>query len=138
MFDKIKIFLALLVSVLYPTLLSAGISGTLSGTVLDQETGNTLPGASILVEGTTMGAMADRNGYFIIYNLPAGNYNISVSMIGYTKLTIKNVKINIDLNTSLKIFLSAEVLPLNEVIITEEKQLIKSEITSSTYFISGV
>lgn len=115
----------------------AGITGTLSGTVTDKETAQILPGAFILVEGTTMGSMANRNGYFIIYNLPAGNYDLRIKMIGYSQLKIKDVIINVDLTTNLNIEISAEVLPLAPVTITDEKKLIKKDITSSTYFISG-
>lgn len=117
--------------------LFAGITGTLSGQVFDKETGKILPGAAIFVEGTTMGAMADKNGFYMIHNLPAGIYDVSVKMIGYSKVTIKNVRINVDLNTELNFHLSTEVVPLNEVLVTKERQLIQSEITSSTYFVSG-
>jgi outer membrane receptor for ferrienterochelin and colicin len=115
----------------------AGITGTISGKVRDKETNTVLPGAAIIVEGTTMGAMADKNGFYLIHNLPAGAYDVSVSMIGYSKLTIKNVKINVDLNTELNFYLTTRVLPLEEVVVTQNRQLIQSEITSSTYFISG-
>lgn len=84
-----------------------------------------------------MGAMADKNGFYMIHNLPAGTYDVSVSMIGYSKLTIKNVKVNVDLNTDLNLNLTTRVLPLEEVVITQSRQLIQSEITSSTYFVSG-
>lgn len=117
--------------------LYAGITGTISGKIRDKETSTVLPGAAILVEGTTTGAMADKNGFYMIHNLPAGTYDVSVSMIGYTKLTIKNVKVNVDLNTELNFNLTTRVLPLEEVVVTQNRQLIQSEITSSTYFISG-
>lgn len=115
----------------------AGITGTISGKILDKETSAVLPGAAIIVEGTTMGAMADKNGFYMIHNLPAGTYDVSVSMIGYSKLTIKNVKVNVDLNTELNFYLTTRVLPLEEVVVTQNRQLIQSEITSSTYFVSG-
>lgn len=128
------IFIVLMCSTHY---LYAGITGTLSGQVFDKQTGQILPGAAIFVEGTTMGAMADKNGFYTIHNLPAGTYDVSVRMIGYSKVTIKDVRINVDLDTELNFHLSTEVLPLNEVLITKERQLIQSEITSSTYFVSG-
>ena len=115
----------------------AGITGTLSGTVIDKETEKALPGAQIVVEGTTTGAMADKSGFYMIQNLPAGTYDVGVHMIGYSKVTIKDVQINLDLNTTLNFYLPAEVLIFKEVIITKKHELIQNEITSSTYFISG-
>jgi outer membrane receptor for ferrienterochelin and colicin len=117
--------------------LYGGITGTLSGFVRDKETKHVLPGAAIIVEETTMGAMADKNGFYIIHNLPAGTYDVSVKMIGYSKLTIKNVKITVDLVTELNFYLPTEVLKLKEVVITKPRELIQNEITSSVYFISG-
>lgn len=117
--------------------LMAGITGSISGKVRDHETGLILPGASVKVEGTTLGAQADKNGRYMIHNLPAGTYDVSVEMIGYSKVTITNVQVNVDLNTELNFDLTTKVLPLEEVVVTERRQLIHSEITSSTYFISG-
>jgi len=115
----------------------AGISGTISGHILDQKTGMPLPGAAIIIEGTTLGTMADKNGAFVIHNLPAGTYDVSISMIGYRKLTIQNVLINVDRNTEKEISLSAEVLSVEAIVVTEANNLIQSDLTSSTYFISG-
>lgn len=135
---KKHIFIIFLISCAFAySTVFAGITGTLSGTVTDKKTGQILPGASVLVEGTTMGAMVNRNGHFIIYNLPAGDYDLNIEMIGYSQLNIKEVSINVDLTTNLDIQISAEVLSLKEVTITEENKLIKRDITSSTYFISG-
>ncbi|MFQ5865660.1 MAG: TonB-dependent receptor domain-containing protein [bacterium] len=131
------LFTSILLVCSFYNVLYGGITGTLSGLVRDKETGNILPGASIVVEGTTMGAMADKNGFYMIQNLPAGTYDVSVIMIGYSKLTMKDVKIYVDLNTELNFYLSTEVLPLEEVVVTKKRELIQSEITSSTYFVSG-
>ncbi len=115
----------------------AGITGTLSGTVIDKLTEKALPGAQIVIEGTTMGAMADKSGFYMIQNLPAGTYDVSVHMIGYSIFRIKDVQINLDLNTTQNFYLPEEILTLKEVIITKKHGLIQNEITSSTYFISG-
>jgi len=56
---------------------------TVSGTVSDAGTGNALPGANVVVEGTDLGAAADANGNYSITNVPAGA-TVTASMIGYT------------------------------------------------------
>ena len=56
---------------------------TVSGTVSDAATGNALPGANVVVEGTDLGAAAAGNGSYTIANVPAGA-TITASMIGYT------------------------------------------------------
>ncbi|MFQ5707915.1 MAG: TonB-dependent receptor domain-containing protein [bacterium] len=135
---KSKIVTWSLFSQLLITCLSyGGITGTLSGVVRDKDARNVLPGAAIQVEGTTMGAMADKNGFFMIHNLPAGTYDVSASMIGYHKSTIKNVKINVDLVTRLDFYLSTKVLQLKEIVVTQQREFIQKDLTSSTYYISN-
>ena len=56
---------------------------TITGTVSDAANGNGLPGANVVVDGTTMGAAADADGYFVIENVPNGRYTLTASVIGY-------------------------------------------------------
>ena len=56
---------------------------TVSGTVTNAATGDALPGANVVVEGTNMGAAAAADGSFSISNVPAGSYTITASVIGY-------------------------------------------------------
>lgn len=56
---------------------------TITGTVTDASSGNGLAGANVVVGGTTMGAAADADGYFVIENVPNGTYTLTASVIGY-------------------------------------------------------
>jgi len=56
---------------------------TITGNVTDAENGNALPGANVVVGGTTMGAAADADGYYVIENVPDGTYTLTASVIGY-------------------------------------------------------
>jgi hypothetical protein len=57
--------------------------GTITGTVTEAATGDALAGANVVVEGTDLGAAADMDGYFSIAGVPAGNYTVTASVIGY-------------------------------------------------------
>ncbi len=61
----------------------AAESGVIQGVVKDAQTGDPLPGANILVVGTSLGASSDLDGSFVIRNVPAGNYKIRTTYIGY-------------------------------------------------------
>lgn len=67
----------------------AAASGTIKGKVFDSGTKDPLPGANVLVEGTSIGAASDINGNFIIHDVPAGSQTISVSYVGYITEIIK-------------------------------------------------
>ncbi|MBN1926721.1 MAG: TonB-dependent receptor [Prolixibacteraceae bacterium] len=63
----------------------------ITGTVTDATSGETLLGASVILEGTTIGAMSDFDGNFLIDRIPPGTYNLVCKFISYKPDTIKNV-----------------------------------------------
>ena len=64
------------------TIAEAGITGKIAGEVKDSQTGEPLIGATILVEGTRLGAAADIDGYYVILNVPPGKYTVSEHFAG--------------------------------------------------------
>ena len=66
---KISSINSFLFILLFNQLLSAGITGKISGKVRDAETREPLPGANIIIERTTMGAASDVEGVFFILNI---------------------------------------------------------------------
>jgi hypothetical protein len=56
---------------------------TLSGTVVDGETGEVLPGAHVVLAGLDLGAVTNAAGYFALPGLPAGMYRVRASFVGY-------------------------------------------------------
>src|SRR5690606_5254991 len=90
---------------------------TLNGSVLDRQTGETLIGATIKLIGTKqIGTSTNSYGYYSL-SVPQGDYEISVSYIGYNSVLRK-----INLNSNQKLDFQLEVSnQLNEVIVSAEK-----------------
>ena len=44
----------------------AATTGKIQGTVRDAQTGEPLPGANVVIDGTQRGAVTDGNGYYVI------------------------------------------------------------------------
>lgn len=66
--------------------------GILVGVVSDSVSDFSLPGANVSITGTLFGASTDLNGEFRITNIPAGNYDIRITYIGYqTKLISQEI-----------------------------------------------
>jgi len=61
---------------------------TVSGYVVDAETGETIIGVNVMIEGTLKGAATDGNGYFVIPGLEAGSYALRVMHIAYEEKII--------------------------------------------------
>ena len=60
---------------------------TITGTVIDSDLGDALPGATVMVEGTTNGTSTDFDGNFSI-EVSSASGNLIVSYIGYNSKTI--------------------------------------------------
>lgn len=60
--------------------------GNLRGVVKDGS-GNILPGASVLIGGSTRGTSTDINGAYLLQGIPAGSRQIVVSYLGYENVT---------------------------------------------------
>jgi len=85
-----SVFLAVLILSL--TVAHAQESGRIAGLVLDKVSEEPLPGANVLLEGTTIGAASDLNGEYLIPKVSPGSYNLVVKYIGYKEI---NVPINV-------------------------------------------
>ena len=59
------------------------LAAELKGTVRDAETGESLPGANVYIEGVKRGATTDLDGQFAIANVGTGSHTLVVSFIGY-------------------------------------------------------
>ncbi len=127
----------LIIFLLLPVFLFAGTSGKIAGRVIDASTGAPLPGANVRVVETTMGASTDADGYYFIINVPPGVYELNVTMMGYRPKTITNVKVNIDLTTTVNFTLESTVIELGEVVVVAERPMIELDVTSGTARISS-
>ncbi|NOX90016.1 MAG: TonB-dependent receptor [Calditrichaeota bacterium] len=96
--------------------LQAGTSGKIVGLVSDAKTGEPLPGVNVVLEGTVMGASTDLEGYYVILNVPPGEYTMTFSMIGYSTKKITNVRVNIDQTTTINMKMEEMTLDIGEEI----------------------
>ncbi len=61
----------------------AQTTGTVAGYVVEAESGDPLPGANVIVEGTALGVSTDGDGRFRLGNVPAGTQTLVASFVGY-------------------------------------------------------
>ncbi len=58
-------------------------SGTVIGEVIDPVTGETLPGATVAVQGTHIGVSTDVDGRYTLRRVPAGSQTLEIRYMGY-------------------------------------------------------
>lgn len=63
-------------------------NGSVTGVVLDAQTGETLIGANVFIEGTSNGTATNIEGEFILTNVPPESHTLKISYIGYNNKTI--------------------------------------------------
>ena len=103
--------------------LKAQETGTISGTVVDAETGETLIGVNIMVDGTSKGTATNLDGYYSINGLEAGTYTIVASYVSFQRQTITGVEVEAGEVAKLDLTLVPETEDLGDVIITAEAVL---------------
>ena len=123
------IFMGLL---LLASIVNASTTGKISGRITDAATGEPLPSVNVFVKGTYMGAASDLKGRYAIINVPSGKYTLIVQMMGYKKVTVNDVRVSIDLTTTLDFKLEEKVIDsTEEVVITAERPLVQKDMTSA-------
>ncbi len=92
-------------------------TGAIRGIVLDASSGSPLADVNIVLKGTTLGAAADREGKFIIANVPPGRYVLSALAVGYETAEVPNVSVRANDTTSETIRLKESSIPVGEVVV---------------------
>ena len=98
---------------------------TITGTVSAGDTKETLPGATIVIKGTTTGAVTDINGKYTL-KVPEGIVILVYSFVGYTTQEIK-----IGPQNSVDVSLEPSKTTLSEVVVVGYGTLRKSDLTGA-------
>ena len=105
-------------------------SQSINGFVREESSGEPISYANVFLSNTAFGAATSRDGYFVITDVPKGEYEFNVSMIGYS---VYKEKINVSDTSSLRleIRLKEEVIETSEILVTAERQKFERMIESS-------
>ena len=92
-FHKKVAFIILTKILFFSSLLNAQTTGGIKGKLIDSAKVETIPNASIIIQGTSKGVSSNANGEFELSKLKPGKYNIVISCTGYEADTIFNVDV---------------------------------------------
>ncbi|MGC4021296.1 MAG: TonB-dependent receptor [Cyclobacteriaceae bacterium] len=104
---------------------------TITGKVTSKEDNQPVPGANILVQGTTRGTTSDVDGNFQLA-LQASDNAIVVSFVGYKPQTIE-----VGAQTTFNIILESEATNLQEVVVVGYGTQKKSDVTGAVANVKG-
>ena len=103
----------------------------ITGTVTSTEDGLGVPGATVLVKGTTIGTATDIDGKYSI-NVPSGSNVLVFTFVGLT-----SQEVNIGNRSTINVALESDVTALNEVIVTGYGTQPKREVTGAVSSVKG-
>ena len=104
---------------------------TITGMVTSKEDGSGIPGASVLVPGTTNGALTDVTGKFTL-SVPNNATTLRISFIGMT-----TVEVTIGTRKEINVALEMESTTLDEVVVVGYGSVRKSDLTGAVSSVKG-
>ena len=106
---KVRITLSMVLLLLATTLFAQNVS--VSGVVTDASNGESIPGASVILRGTTTGTVTDINGGFTL--TAPSNATLIISSIGY-----KTAEVPVNGRSTINVALDVDNELLEEVVVT--------------------
>lgn len=130
-----------LLLLLFSSMAFAATTGKIAGFVTDKESGEPLIGANVMVlengNVTCMGAATDGEGYFAILNIEPGNYDVRVSYVGYSSMTVQDLQVSINLTTELNAGLIVKAISVGDVVVVATRPLLKEDEFASTHNVTA-
>lgn len=104
-------------------------TGSLKGYVKNDSTRKPIDGASIFIKEANISSVTDGFGGYFIKNIPAGNYTIQISHVGFAVLEEK-IKIEDGVTTEANIFIIPSEVSLSAVTVNASKDITLSSVSS--------
>jgi TonB-linked SusC/RagA family outer membrane protein len=135
-----------------PTGAYAQSTGSISGRVTDEKKEG-IPGATVLVDGTSLGSSTNVDGTFSLQNVPAGTQTLVISFVGYNTVR-RPVTVVAGQTATIDASISENTTQLSEAVVIgygtqrrqdvtgsveqiTEKQFVKGQVTNPEQLIQG-
>ena len=101
------------------------------GFIRENETGEPLPYANIILPELNRGATSNVEGYFVVSDLPVGTHTLIVSIIGYSKYE-QTIELPADMSLRLDIRLDQAIIEGQSIEVSAEREKFKELVSTST------
>ncbi len=126
--------------ILYFSFFMLGICGfsqtKVKGNIVDQDN-QPIPGANVVIEGTTVGTVADFEGYFVLETSEMPPFKLKITSIGYSD-SFKSIVAN---NQSVQIVLTESQTLLDEIVISASRtpeRIFESPVTVERFGLEAI
>ncbi|MFA9371057.1 MAG: TonB-dependent receptor domain-containing protein [Labilibaculum antarcticum] len=119
----LSISIAMLISLAF-SVSAENITSSVKGIVIDSNSKQPIPYASVALEGSSMGAVTNFDGEFVIENVPVGHYHVIATCVGY-KLDKKELELKGGMNSVLEFKIAEDFIGLDQVVVTADRNKIQ-------------
>lgn len=116
--------------------------GKIAGRVTDSQSGESLPGANVVITHVMsgdkevlldhpLGASCDAEGYYFILNVSPGTYTVRASLLGYSPVVQRIVRVDVDRTITLDFRLTSSDIQVEQVIVTAQREIIKRDVSAT-------
>lgn len=107
----------------------------INGFIKEDANGETLNYANVYLDGTSLGDMSNENGYYVIDEIPDGEYRVKVMMMGYL-IEEKTVNLSNSQTLTINFSLKEDIIEGETIVVTAEKERFENQIETSKIQIS--
>ncbi len=104
---------------------------SIHGFIRENETGEPLPYANVILPELNRGATSNIEGYFVVSDLPVGTHKLIVSIIGYSQYE-ETIELPTDLNLRVDIRLNQAIIEGQSIEVSAEREKFKELVSTST------
>ncbi len=128
--NRIITILLVFIAFIFTANYSSAQTASIKGFITENETGEPVIFTSVYLLGTTFGAVSDVNGYYVISKIPAGDYTLIITYLGFDtikeNISVSNAEI---ISRNLKLNKSSVNLKMLNVSAEKEENKIETKIS---------
>lgn len=102
------------------------LQSVVKGRVVESVTGFPLPGASVRIQGTSLGTVSDPEGYFRLEGVSVGRITVLVSFMGFEPVVMKDLQLSPAKELVLSVSMDEAMNTLQEVEVTAAQSAVRT------------
>ena len=128
--------LILLILTLLPAAAQRYSDSGITGHVVEAGTGEHIPGITISIKGTSLGATTDASGHYAIRNITPGSYDVEARCVGYVT-ALRHVTVKADETLEINFTIEPDALQLDQVVVTGNRSEVRQRMSSTLVGVLG-
>jgi hypothetical protein len=118
-------------------------SGKITGRIVDSKNGEGLPSANIVITHVVkddgrevvadhlIGGSSDVDGYYFIMNVPPGTYVLKASVLGYSSVVQKPIRVDMDRTITVNFNLASSTIQVDQVVVIAQREIIRKDVSAT-------